>query len=119
MVVTRLANRSAVGPLRHGHYLPASRHAAGTGGPPIRARHQRHDRALLDVACTRPPGLPAGLRREWLTGGFLARMLHPMRGLPRVWRSMHAAHRPELRRTGNPRFAPVPPGDWPPAERPG
>src|SRR5438067_10162482 len=32
-------------------------------------------------------------------------------------RSMHAAHRLEFRRAGDPRLAPVPPGDRPPAER--
>src|SRR5262250_3449702 len=32
-------------------------------------------------------------------------------------RSSHAAYRPELRRTGDPRSAPLPPGDRPPAER--
>src|SRR5262250_2365393 len=32
-------------------------------------------------------------------------------------RSSHAAYRPELRRTGDPRLAPLPPGDRPPAER--
>ncbi len=36
------------------------------------------------------------LRRTRLTGGFSAPMLHAMRGFRRAWRSMHAAHRPEL-----------------------
>src|SRR6266516_4783235 len=91
-------------------------------------RSRRFYRDVLGLAIHRSSALQLiprwfsfSARDCWKCPGARPRIMTSMTGTGAAFcawvRSMHAAHRLDFRRAGDPRLAPVPPGDRPPAER--